>query len=50
VYAGTVYDTVFEESGSLYHNTPKPVYNDNGLYDTSPIASDILRYQLISHC
>jgi hypothetical protein len=30
-----------EESGSSYHNTLKPGYNDNGLYDTSPIASDI---------
>jgi hypothetical protein len=25
-------------------------YNDTGLYDTSPIASDILWYQLIPHC
>jgi hypothetical protein len=25
-------------------------YNDTGLYDTSPIPSDILWYQLIPHC
>jgi hypothetical protein len=28
----------------------EPGYNDIGLYNTSPIASDILRYQLIRHC
>jgi hypothetical protein len=28
----------------------EPGYNDIGLYDTSPIASDILWYQLIPHC
>jgi len=28
----------------------EPVYNDRGLCDTSPIASDILWYQLIPHC
>jgi len=31
-------------------NIVEPGYNDIGLYDTSSIASDILRYQLISHC
>jgi hypothetical protein len=31
-------------------NTVKPGYNDIGLCDTSSIASDILRYQLIRHC
>jgi hypothetical protein len=30
--------------------TVEPGYNDIGLYDTSPIASDILWYQLIPHC
>jgi hypothetical protein len=29
--------------------TVEPVYNDISLNDTSPIASDILWYQLISH-
>jgi hypothetical protein len=28
----------------------EPIYNDMGLYDTSPITSDILSYQLIPHC
>ena len=28
----------------------EPAYNDNGLHDTSPISSNILRYQLIPHC
>jgi hypothetical protein len=38
------------------HHTQKhlgevePGYNDIGLYDTSPITSDILWYQLIPHC
>jgi hypothetical protein len=31
-------------------NTVEPGYNDIGLYVTSPIASDIQRYQLIPHC
>jgi len=30
--------------------TVKPGYNDIGLYDTPPIASDILWYQLIPNC
>jgi hypothetical protein len=30
--------------------TVKPGYNDIGLYETSPIESDILWYQLILHC
>jgi hypothetical protein len=25
-------------------------YNEIGLYDTSPIASDVLWYQVIPHC
>ena len=28
----------------------EPVYSDIGLYDTSPITSDILWYQLIPRC
>jgi hypothetical protein len=28
----------------------EPGYNDIGLCDTSPIATDILWYQLIPHC
>jgi hypothetical protein len=31
-------------------NTVEAGYNDSDLYDTSPIASDILWYQLIPHC
>jgi hypothetical protein len=31
-------------------STAKPGYNDIGLYDTSPTASDILWYQLIPQC
>jgi hypothetical protein len=31
-------------------DTVEPGYNDIGLYGTSPIASDILRYQLVPHC
>ena len=27
----------------------EPVYNDIGLYDTSPITADMLCYQLIRH-
>jgi hypothetical protein len=34
----------------VYENTVEPGYNDIALYDTSPIASDILWYQLIHHC
>jgi len=30
--------------------TVEPGYNDIGLYDTSSIASDILRYQVAPHC
>jgi hypothetical protein len=33
-----------------YSNTIEPGYNNIGLYDTSPIVSDILWYQLIRHC
>jgi hypothetical protein len=35
---------------SAVKNTVEPGYNDIGLYDTSPIASDIVWYQLIPHC
>jgi hypothetical protein len=31
-------------------HTVETGYNDIGLYDTSPIASDILWYQLIPLC
>jgi hypothetical protein len=31
-------------------NTVEPDYNDIGLCDTSPIASDILWYQLVRGC
>jgi hypothetical protein len=31
-------------------NTVKPGYNDIGFYDTSPIMSDLLWYQLIPQC
>ena len=30
--------------------TVEPGYNDIALYETSPITSDILLYQLIRHC
>jgi len=30
--------------------TVEPDYNDIGLYNTSPITSDVLWYQLIPHC
>jgi hypothetical protein len=33
----------------LYY-TVEPGYNELGLYDISPITSDILWYQLIPHC
>ena len=35
---------------TVAQNTVEPGYNDIGLYDTSPITSDILWYQLIPHC
>jgi len=31
-------------------STVEPCYNDVGLCETSPMASDILWYQLIPHC
>jgi hypothetical protein len=34
----------------LYRNTVEPGYNDIDLYDTSPITSDIVWYQLIPYC
>jgi hypothetical protein len=40
----------FIELSFYMRNTVEPVYNDIGLYDTSPIESDILWYQLICHC
>ena len=33
----------------LKRNTVEPVYNDIGLYDTSPIASNTLWHQIIHH-
>jgi len=33
-----------------FENRMQPGYNDIGLYDTSPITSDILCDQLIPHC
>jgi hypothetical protein len=39
---------IFLKVGKI--NTVEPGYNDIGLYDTSPITSDILWYQLIRHC
>jgi len=30
--------------------TVDPAYNDNGLYDTLSITSDIMWYQLIPYC
>ena len=33
-----------------YGNTVELGYNDIGLCDTSPVMSDILRYQLIPYC
>jgi hypothetical protein len=35
----------------LFHrNTVEPGYNDIGLYDTSPMAPDMLLYQVIPYC
>jgi len=34
----------------IYSHTVKPGYNDIGLYDSLPKASDTLWYQLITHC
>jgi hypothetical protein len=41
----------------LYHkgmshlkSTVEPAYGDIALYDSSPTASDFLRYELIRHC
>jgi hypothetical protein len=33
-----------------HSNRVDPAYNDFGLYDTPPITSVILWYQLIPHC
>jgi hypothetical protein len=35
---------------SARRHTVEPGYNDIGLYDISPVESDILWYQLIRHC
>jgi hypothetical protein len=35
---------------SCHRNTVEPDYNDIGLYVTSPMAPDILLYQLIHYC
>jgi hypothetical protein len=37
-------------STTLLHTAVKPGYKGIDLYNTSPVASDILRYQLIPHC
>jgi hypothetical protein len=37
-------------SRAAHQITVEPGYNDIGLYDTSPIQSDILWYQLIYYC
>jgi hypothetical protein len=42
--------TVCSELYIQHINTGEPGYNDVGLWDTSPIASDILWSQLIRHC
>ena len=34
----------------IFTHTVKPGYNDIGLYDSLPTASDTLWYQLITHC
>jgi hypothetical protein len=34
----------------VYVHTVEPGYNDIGVYDTSSIPADILRYQLIPRC
>ena len=47
------YANVAEEFHTHTHthtHIVEPSYNDIGFYDTSPITSDILRYQLIPHC
>jgi hypothetical protein len=40
---------VFTSAGTSV-TTVEPGYNNIGLYDTSSIASTILRYQVIPHC
>ena len=41
------YNQPSSDTGNKYS---PPGYNEIGLYDTSPITSDILWYQLIPHC
>jgi hypothetical protein len=41
----TIYTVIYPG----FWNTLEPGYNDIGLYDTSPIASDILCCQLIPY-
>jgi hypothetical protein len=36
--------------GICLQSTVEPGYNDMGFYDTSIIASDILKFQLSRHC
>jgi hypothetical protein len=45
-----IYIHKMEESSTVFLSTVERAYNDIGLYDTSPIPSDILWYQLIRHC
>jgi len=46
---------LYPQKVNLYHNTKKNIrvelgWNNMDLCDISPIASDILWYQLIPHC
>ena len=45
-----IWTVMVGRNGARGIDTEEPGYNDIGFYDTSPIASDTLRYQLISHC
>jgi hypothetical protein len=40
----------YEERRTSGKTTVEPGYNDIGVYDSSPVVSDILWYQLIPHC
>jgi hypothetical protein len=42
VSANTTHIRYHTVSAAQFLNTPEPRYNDIGLYDTSPIASDML--------
>jgi hypothetical protein len=45
----TIHISVHTRARARTHRV-ESCYTDIGLYNTSPIASDILRYQLIRHC